>query len=98
MEHYESLTRIYKRPPPPMRRGEFKDELESMEETDTEKRFKKINTCIVKGPIKYAYRNYSNPAMDIENKSNSADQIEKYKKVYEMEKLRYAEERSKYLY
>lgn len=74
----------------------FKAELESMEETDTEKQFKKIHTS--------AHRSGARPLgcfggkARMGQKANKAEQIEKYKRAYETEKLRYSEERSKYFY
>lgn len=99
IERYDQLARAYMSATQQGDQNDSnKDEMESLEDTDTEKRFKKVNCGIAKKFPNRIFGNFTSNAMHIENKHTSVDQIEKYKKAYEMEKLRYAEERSKYFY
>ena len=76
----------------------YKDEMESLEETDTEKHFKKVNTSSWKRPNRCHFGNNIPQKVEVATKDDKAEQMEKYKRMYEIEKLRYGEERSKYFY
>lgn len=97
--HYDKLSQLYKRELPLSYLDNLeKDELESMEETDTEKTLKKVKVGSFRKPNRHLIRDFSEFKKVTENKMNANDQMEKYRKQYELEKLRYAEERNKYRY
>lgn len=97
--YYEQLAQTYKRPLPEIgTKLSIKDELESCEETDTEKQFKKVNASGTSGSIRDLQGNSVEMIIEGDASDDSKDQRHKYRKAYEVEKLRYCEERSKYFY
>ena len=98
-EHYDKLGIMHKRQIPPIYTDDLeKEELESMEETDTEKSLKKINVASFRKPNKHFIRDFGEFREEIENKPSAVENMERYRRQYEIEKLRYGEERNKYFY
>lgn len=96
---YEKLSDKHKRMPVPMFFDrDSKTELESLEDTDTEKQFKKVNTMASRQPPRYLFKDYNQKSTANQTKISSTESAKKYKEAYEMEKLKYAEELNKYYY
>jgi len=97
--HYENDLQTYKRALPPDYYDSLeKEEIESMEETDTEKNFKKVNIGIHKKSDRHLIRDSNKFREETETKPDINETMQKYRKQYELEKLKYCEERYKYFY
>lgn len=98
-DYYEHLALYYKRALPPTSTDDAeKEEMESMEDTDTEKKFKRVNVGSPKPSKKILNKSLKGLDEELEDRPTMAQSAERYRKIYELEKLRYAEEQCKYFY
>lgn len=98
-EYYRQLALVYKRALPPVYSEDMdKEELESLEDTDTEKKLKKVNLGFSTAMSKPVFKSTSGFKEELGHGPNTVEMMERYKRTYELEKLRYNEERNKYFY